>query len=780
MISGMLPLLFLLSCTNGGDDTASVCCTGGDGDGGADDSGGESITAEAWTLTEVPVPTESLDGVRAAERVFRASGNDFAYIVNGDGSETHMLTQAWIQPEGDYCIGDPAGNPQTYSACTYTKWTAGRVMTTASPSVCLDDVQDQLLLVKEGGQRIELVGTSRDSPAWNTYNRVYRNVTVDKDDSDRPEGPCAARDGRLALSTSTEILLMDTSSTAWGITRRVSYDGGLLDLQWLGDSKWLLAHGKDGSVWAIDSETGDKAGNLAPAGDAAVMAVDHEREAVWIARGGDGRLVRIPLTVNGAGTPRIVGMCGAVQDLAVDYQTGAVHALTECAGSPSGWQLVVASKDGVHAIQHLDDTPLALIPPGWMGQLGVIVQTQATRDTAGAEIPSENVPLAWHITRPSDERPPLNVYIITTLEQPFTNATMACTADQNPTTNFQNYLDQLRENIAPLASLDIPVAVGVTWEFASKATECEAGTGQDILQELADAGFVLGQMIHDKPCYSCTDGTVPNEYPDSCPPSSDDYSSPTSAGACWPSNENYCARGDQDCWFDWVNDKQLELDNWIPGGAQFIFGADRHRLWDWEYIAGGYRIFDRADGSTGYDLSLFQGNWVYPEITDPEDPRAKDPAPWHPELLGSTWMPADVDSWEQDSVFSQLIYMPGNSVAASRLYDWQVTDMALVTLFEEISPMIAEDNDFDVLTGLIGQSLAHRTDRPATFYWHLSDLTGYPLVPDEGDDRYNYVDGVGAWKAQVDAVYGPDGLNLVQWAGPLDVRQQVQDWLPAP
>ncbi|RME24646.1 MAG: hypothetical protein D6798_10730, partial [Deltaproteobacteria bacterium] len=740
----LLPLVvgLLAGCTDKGSDTASVCCSGGDSASGGD-SGAAGVTATPWDLVPLPVVSESLSGVRSAGKVFRASGTDFVYIVNSDGAETHILTQAYVQPEGDYCIGDPGGGgAQSYQDCAFTRWTAGRITTTESKAVCLDDVEDVLYFVKPDGAKVETAGTSRAGESWTTYHRIYRNRTVDKEEGDHLEGPCAASAGRFAMSSPEEVLLMDMSATNPRIAQRISYPGGLIDLQWVGQSKWLLAHGKDGSVWAIDSETGEKAGNLAPAGDAAAIAVDPVREAVWIARAGDGRLVRVKMTDNGAGTPAIVDNCGAVEQLAVDYRTGAVHALTACPGSPSGWQIVVAGPEGIHAIQQLDDTPLALIPPGNMGHVGAIVQTEPTRDTAGAEIPAEVQLRVWHADDPADSRPPLNMWIVTTLEEPFSANPKACTPEENPNDNFQDLLDQLRENIPLLRDMGFPVAVGVTWEFYNNVTVCHE---ESIFDELADAGFVLGNMIHDKPCYACTDGEVEGqEYVDQCAPNSMYYQQPTSTNACWPTivevdettgqrsvvpNPDYCAVGDQQCWFDWTNRKQLDVDRALPGGNQFIFGADRHRLWGWEYIQGGYRVYDRADGSRGYTITMFQGNWVYSDITDTEDPRAKDPAPWHPELLGTSWFPAVVDDWEQDSVFSELAYFPGNSVAVTRLYDWQVTDMSLVSLFDEANtayygPLVLEENDLDVLLGLVAQPLAHRTERPGTFYFHLPDLTG--------------------------------------------------------
>lgn len=780
-----LPLLSMLACSGGEDDTAAICCSGDSAaDGGADT--GSGITATPWELVSIDPVSDSLQYVDTARQVIRASGNDFLYIVNADGSDTRTITPSYLQPEGDVCLGDPSGQPQSYNDCTFTPFSAGRITTSESRAVCLDDVDDRLYFVKEGGGRLEVAGTTRAGTSWAFYNRIYGTRTVIKEDGDVLEGPCAARGGRIAMSSTKDIVLLQDSDAALEIAQRISYDGGLLDLQFVGESKWLVAHGMDGSVWTIDAETGEYGGNLAPAGDAEVIAVDHDRWVVWIARAGDGRLVRVPLTENGAGTPSVVAMCGRVEDMAVDSRTGAVHALTACSDSASGFELVIASREGVHAALPLDDTPLALLPPGNMGHLGVVVKTQPTYDSGGAEIPAEVQLKLWHVVDPADARPPLNLWIATTLEQPFSANPKTCTEAENPGDNFEQYLWQLRENVPELKALGLPVAVGVTWEFLNNLDYCDAqyeALGLDeirleaIVALLKDAGFELGYMIHDRPCYSCTDGAVANENPDTCGPTDYDYEEPNSSGACWPSNENYCAKDDVACWFDFTNAKQLDVDRWL-GGSKFIFGADRHWLYGWEYIQNGYRVFDRADGSKGYDTTFFQGNWVYPDITEQEDPRAKDPAPWNPELLGNTWFPAHCEDWEEDSAFSELVYMPGNSIAISRVYDMAVHDLTKVHLAEEFSGISTEPDDFETLTGLLAQAVAHRTDRVGTFYFHLADVTGYPMVSPDGK-LPDYVTLIPDWAAQVDSLYGEDGLGVVKWGLPSEARAEVDAWLAA-
>jgi hypothetical protein len=765
----LLPLLTVLACKDGEEgDSADTCCDPADGGGDAGSDGG-GTSAQPWTLVPLDPVTETLTGLTEARQVFRAAGNDYVYVLNNDGSQLRYITQAWVQADGDYCVEGP-GTP---TACNGTLLTAGRINATAvSPAVCLDDEADSFYLVKDGGGRVEVARTNRDGASWAFYNRIYASRQVEKDADDDLDGPCAAQGGRLAMSSASEVLVMDAAATTIQIATRIAYQGGIAGMEFVGDSAWLAVHGVDGSVWIIDSTTGEKAANLTPAGDTAVMAVDPQRGAVWTARVGDGRLLRTDLTENGAAAPVVVGAFGAVHQMAVDHRTGAVHALVACESCDSGYQLIIVGEDGLHATQELTDTPLALIPPGWMGQLAALVRTDPTTDSGGTQIPSEVQIRAWYVHDPADTRPPLSVFVVSTLEEPFSSNPKTCTPAENPNDNFEALLDQLRANIPVLQATGLPVAIGVTWEFLNNAEYCDE---LSIIQELHDAGFSLGYMVHDKPCYSCTNGDVPGETPDQCNPNDMDFAAAASASACWPSDEDYCTRGDQDCWFQWTNKKQLDVDTWLQpyGGSQFIFGADRHKLWGWEYIRGGYRIYDRADGSQGYGISLFQGSWVYEDIVDTDDPRAKDSAPWHPERMGSTWYPADVASWEEDSAFSELLYMPGNSVALARLRDWQQSDLGLIHLFDEVTPLVAEQDDFDTLVGLLAQPLAHRGQRPGTHYFHLPDLTGYPLKPEEGDDRMDYSVALPAWRDRVDALYGSAGLGITTFQGPEAVKAQV-------
>jgi len=755
-----LGLWMAWACSGHGQDSAAgpTCCVS-DHD--------ELWAAARWDLVPVTPRSVVVGAGDTPRMVLRAAGNDDVYSLNADGESIQYLGPSWTWPEGDFCL-DGLGTDTPEDCTRGVHFTPGRIALPESwAAACLDDVDDQILLVKPGGSAVGMVGTSRDSETWKSWNRPWARHLVARDTGDKFDQACASRGGdHVALSSADGVALLDTTDPAWQIGTRISLTGGLSQMSWLADQRWLVGAQRDGSVWAIDTQDTARATQLVPPGSASVLAVDADRGVLWVARGSEGRLLRLVKDEQGFHLAQSWSLCGRIHELAVDSRTGAIHALADCPDAPSGTELLVMDEQGLRAAQPLDEPAIALVPPGAMGQLAALVQAPD----------GSTAVRAWYVQDPQDERPPLSMFIVSTLEQPFTDANMACTASEDPADNFTAYVDQLRANIAPLRSTGLPVAFGVTWEFGTKARQC----GLDgVLGELVDAGFTLGVMVHDKPCYSCTDGDVLGEVPASCSPTSRDYASPDSEGACWPSNPDYCAPDDQACWTAWTGQRALDVDTWIPGGAHFIFGADRHRLWGYEYIAHGYRIFPRADGSTGYDLSLFQGDWVYPQITDEEDPRAKDPAPWHPELLGHSWFPASSDDWEADSAFSNLLYLPGNSIALSRQDEAERSDLTLVQLTDQVSPLTTTQDDADSLFAAVLRPAAHRGDRPGTFSFHLADLTGYALVPTTGDDRTDQVVLLEDLRDRVNAAYGPEGLNVAKWQGPLEVRAEVEAWLAA-
>ncbi len=739
LIPALLPLL-LAGCGGDRDDEAACLSAPADSD---------------WTAVEIAPLGERYQGLGAPRRVFRSAGSDNIYLQGEVRSRLSYLKPTWLQPEGEYCLA----SSQSPEDCTEgALFTPGRIDVSAGGAACLDNLTHMLMVVQGNGYRVAAISTTRRDMTWASYNRSAVGRAPALGEGDSLGDACASRGGRLALAGEGQLVVFDEEMQP---EERLALRQPLSELHWLGDTGRLLGLSGNGSVWLIDPAA-ERSAILAPPDSTARLVLDEEGLRAFLLSP-DGALVELRFDAQGLAGMRAVPLCAPVRDAAWDERHQALQAWVR---TEEGHEVWLVQGEEVLFRQPLDEEPLVLVPPGRTGEIGLLFAAEPAED--GSEQQRARV---WQLRDPATERAPMSMFVVTTLEQPFTNADMACTPAQDPRTNFQDYVEQLQANIPELASLEIPVAVGVTWEFLTKAREC----GLDgVLDELHEAGFTLGTMIHDAPCYSCTDQVVPGEAPEHCTEVHEDYRSPDDADACWPSNPNYCSRGDQACWEAFVGGKALDVDAALPGGSRFIFGADRHRLWGFEYIAHGYRRFPRADGSQGYDITFFQGSWIYPEITSTEDPRGKDSAPADPALLGTTWYLADVASWEEDSAFSELLYMPGSTVALSRLYDMELSDMSQGHVTDELSPITVTEEDARTVEAWLDRAMGRRGPRPGTFYFHLADLTGYSLLPQGQVHRTDQVALLAEMFARIDARYGPSGSGELVFAGPLEVREEVR------
>lgn len=738
----LLPALgaLVLSCS-GGEEEPGVCLA--------------PEAEPSWQAVPIPGLRESVSGLATARASWRSSGSDNLYLQDEVRSQIRVLRPTWIQPEGDYCL---ASNSPPEDCTDGAFFSAGLVEIPDGRGACLDDETGMLQVIQGDGYRVSTVSTTRRDTTWASYNRPFSGWTPQRDEGETLSDACAARGGRVALAGGSQLVVYDTEGA---VEHRLAFRQPVDQLSWIGLGGQLIARTSNGGVWALDPTAG-RSWQLAPLDSVQEMAVDDARGRAWLL-GNDGVLSRLELGPDGLYSARSIELCGEVRDLAVDLESGALHLLMDEDGGGSA--IWVLDEDRVRVRIELQEEAIALLPPGRTGQAAVLVQ--AGTDAQGQALQATR---AWWIHDPALDLPALSMFVVTTLEQPFTNAEMACTRAENPV-NFSDYVEQLRENIPIAAGLGMPIAVGITWEFLTKAREC----GLDgVIDELDAAGFELGTMIHAMPCYSCTDQAVPGESPETCNELDEHYQAADGEEACWPSNPDYCSPGDQPCWLSWVGAKALDVDEAIPGGSRFIFGADRHRLDGFEYISEGYRTFARADGGQGYDITFFQGTWIYPEITSSEDPRGKDSAPQDPALLGTTWFLADVDSWEQDSAFSDLLYMPGSTVALSRLYDMELSDLSQGHVTDEFTPIVISTEDAATVEAWLARALTRRDERPGSFYFHLADLSGYKLRPGSDPDRAEPEQVLLEMKARIDERWGAQGPGWVEWRGPVELRELVE------
>lgn len=670
----------------------------------------------------------------------RPAGDDGLYILDQTSEKVLHLTRAYVHPTGLFCLDGP-GTPQD---CEGTVLSAGTIAASNALSMCSDASGQRIFVPKRGG-RVEVAGTTRGGSSWRTYRRVYRALEPDQSMSWDPEGPCAAAGNDLILSDDTHLARVQLTQEQV-LEREVETDLSSAPVALASMDDWLLVLDEAGDLSLRTTATLLQQEVLTQ--EVATLATDSTRHRVWVLRQ-DGSLLRFDLSETGAAASG--DLPGPYEPtLGVDQRTGHLHLvrsdsseLVYTDGLVELGTTILPAADG-----HL------IADPGGTGDAAIFQRLGST-----VSLPAVYSPLPV-----PDPRPELSVFVVSTLEQPFSDADKACTAEEDPEDSWDTYLADLRANAALLAEVGVPVAIGVTPEFWAKSVDC----GEDgILQELDELGMELGVMIHSKPCYSCTDAPVEGEHPVQCARTHPDYAAPESPVACWPSHPDYCDPGDDACWLAYASDLVLEVDAAIPGGAAFIHGADRHSLWSWDWVQG-YRDLPRASGDTGYPATLFVGNWAYPEVHDPYDPRGKDPAPWDPAKVSGTWFSAHLDGWDSPSAFSELLVMPGNSIAVLRLGEWQETGLSVVQLGDEGVTSRLNAEDFAAATALIRHAATRRpASAPSTYYIHLSDLSAWSLEQDTPEDGVP-IELLEAWVRQV------DGLTGVQWSLPSQVRAAAE------
>ena len=133
------------------------------------DSGEPS--APSFTIEEVGSgAVAELSGVRDV-LVHPTHGE--TYILGETGTIVRTLSSAWVNPEGSYCLG---GSLDEEGVCRGgTSWSSGRIISPqATLRMCTDAVNDELILIKAGGARLEVIDVGREGPEPYSFNRVVR------------------------------------------------------------------------------------------------------------------------------------------------------------------------------------------------------------------------------------------------------------------------------------------------------------------------------------------------------------------------------------------------------------------------------------------------------------------------------------------------------------------------------------------------------------------------------------------------------------------------------
>lgn len=720
--------------------------------------------APASTLyTAEEVVTGSLPGQEGVDAAMVNPLTGVVLALDHAGTTFRYLQETYVHPTGDYCVG---GTLDEEGVCRGgTVWTSGRIESpTPTVGMCLDSAHGELYLLKSGGANLEILDVSLEGDDPYTYLRAVRN----------PKLPAVVAEavnwttGCAYLADSDTLVLASAAQGAL-VELTVGANFEVLRTMALGFPPGALAQvGEQVLVWDLAGQRivelsaatlGLQGAWTAPA-EIVDAAFASERGAAWAALGTAGVAeVRFPDHV---GVAEVTAVDGAAIEVVADPVR------------PIAWALV--DKDGAQSVQLLQAGEVrgAWAVPGTALRLGT---PSATGDVPVFWFAEGSTDVQFTVLGPVEDVPttdPLRVFLLTTIEEP-SDANMGnpCTGGGNA---FDSELALVRNNARVLAGLGVPIAMAITDNFAEKAEECGETA---IYQELADLGFELGAMLHNRPCYNCTSGGAAYN-PDLCQGDDPNYIAPSSGAACFPDDPEYCGIGDYACYEAFLAPRVDIADRNIPGGARFIVGGDRHGMWSYDWIRL-YREVERPTlGLTGFDVTLFAGTWAYNGI-DFDDPRGKNPSPWRVADRTAAWHLADIDHWDVDSPTSKLLYLSGGNSATVKLAEQQASGLYMLDFFEIASQVAYRPDDYEAQWQWLRSAVANR--RPGalnTWYFHIHD-TGTLNLRDANDvaievdpDGDGPLEPVAAetmlqdFVTRIDQRYVKSGE--VQWAQPSEIR----------
>jgi len=435
----------------------------------------------------------------------------------------------------------------------------------------------------------------------------------------------------------------------------------------------------------------------------------------------------------------------------VDPSTGLALFASEADGS---WTLQLVQNGTVIDNLELTDTVLNLVGPDARGDMVVITESEGQV--------SHTVYDAWPDQAP--DLPPLYAYLFTAIEAPSDAEieTLACEG----TSSFDTNLTLIESNANVLKSLGVPVVLSVTYNFTYMVEKCGREEIFDLFEEY---GFEVGSMVHNRPGYHCTDQAVSGTTPDQCAFSSPYYCNPSNANAncSFPDDEDYCALGDWDCYKSFIDEHNVVVDRNINGGGNFIIGADRHGIWEYDW-ARAYKEMARADGSEGYDVAFFAQTWAYNDVISIDDPRGKDPAPWRLADRSEAWALGDYTSWDQDSAFSDLLFLPGLPISVVKISEWQESGMYMLDYFNYITSIYYSEKDFDVVHQFLRSSMNLRSPyEPNVWYFHIHELSDVNLADATGKE----LEGAALLRNFIDDVNATYDEDWLVWGTPSEIRE---------
>jgi hypothetical protein len=696
-------------------------------------------------------------GVRSA---FTNPLNGATYALDSDGLTFRYLLDTWVYPTGDYCVG---GTVDENGVCRGgITWTSGRIISPA-PTLnhCLDRENGLLYLLKAGGDTIEVIDVSMEGADPYTYERAIRNARLPLDIADAVNwtGPCEVdnRDDSILLTSAPQMGLVRLSNGASFTTVKTLALGFAPAAVVRQGDRILLADQTGNRLLALDNESYRPLAAWQAPAPILDAAFSRTTGTGWAALGESG-VASVELGDNGAARGWVAEVQGSATAVVADPGRGVAWALVH---DDNGDSVALVQPGEVRESWPIPGTGLRLSEPSATGDVAVFYTPEGSAEVAFTVLaPREDVQVL----------DPLNIFLFTTIEEP-SDANMGLDCD-GPGTTFATELTLVRNNSAVLASLGVPVAMAITDNFAQKAEEC----GQTaIYQELADLGFELGAMLHNRPCYNCSNGGDSN--PDHCNADSAYYISSGSGAACFPGDPEYCDLGDYDCYLEFLAPRVDIADRYIPGGARFIVGADRHGMWSYDWVRL-YREVDRpSQGKTGFDLTLFAGAWAFNDVAY-DDPRGKNPAPWHVDKRTAAWHLGDINAWDQDSPTSNLLYLSGANSATVKLAEQQQSGLYMLDFFEVATQVAYRPDDFEMQYQWLRSAVQNRKPGATnTWYFHIHDTgtvnvrgtDNTPIEVDKEDpDAPTVEESLADFITRINDRY--DGTGAVEWKLPSEIR----------
>jgi len=720
---------------------------------------------------------------------FVSPSNDHTYFLESDGSAYHYLTPSYTAPEGTFCVN----GSEIDGDCRGTTWISGQVILKDIGGVCLDAVNGRLFLVKNGNGRIEVVDLLAGGNNAYSYNRSA-DILIIPDDVGNPlnfNSACAydVRDNALLVHAPGESLLarfqLDSTDPSNQVITEASVVGTLdtrpTQFIALDDGTYLVDDSNSGRLVHIDGAAMVLAEVAldAPSVDLAVF-----EQTAYVALGSAGA-VRVALG-SSESLARPVSLSGYVSAVAVDPSTGlALFAHTD--DGKTSLSLV----DGEVAVDQVDLTANILDIATPSGNGDFVVATNSDGEM-GFQVFD-----AWPDTPP--DLPPLDVFLFTAIEEPFDSAyfEMDCDEDRGSTPSMATRVARIESNAAVLAAQGIPVALAMTHNFVTKLAECGDTA---LIDTLEGYGFELGVMVHNRPDYSCTDVSLDDtdyegQRADYCEESSSDYCNPRTSENCvfdgtpddfYPSESAYCPPGQWDCYLSFMDRYNTATEQHLYGGdgGRFIIGADRHGLWDFDWV-NVYKSLSRPDGSEGFSTTFFAQGRAYSGELVVGDPREKNPVPWRPKDRTEVWAVGDdYTTWDLDSAFSDTVFFNGMPISTIKIYEWQLSGMHMGDYLLNKSDVgngfqTYSEEDFEVSYQFLRNAINNRSlYANNAWYFHIHDLSLTLNLAEEDGTPFDSATWLTELVARIQQDYGDESTHpdaYIRWSTPSQIEARFLD-----